>query len=435
MIDLSTIKHIHIVGVGGIGVSALARLMCIEGRRVTATDKSESRVTDELSRAGVVLRIGNWPEAAAEAELLVFSKAVPEDDPDRQAAREAKVKEISYAELLGLVSQSKRTIAITGTHGKTTTTAMLATIAQEAGLDPTAIIGSIVQDFGSNLLVGVGELLITEACEYQRSFLSLHPYIMVMLNVDLDHLDYYKDLPDIQSAFSKLTDQIVPGGVLIYDSRDSNQDPIVGHLLKTAASRDITLVDYSQIALPIQLKLYGNFNQHNAQAAIAVAGTLSIDEKTARMTLIHFSGTWRRQEFRGESKSGVKVYDDYGHNPTEVAAHISAARAHFENEKMVVIFQPHLFSRTKTFLSEFATSFVGADAVIVLPIYAARETNSYNVSHRDLAAKINDTGLEAHTANSFDEALQMVKHLLPNGGVAITQGAGDVHKVGELILA
>jgi len=434
MIDLTAVKHIHVVGAGGIGLSALARLMVHEGKRVTASDKTKSRITHELEQVGVEMHIGTWPEAAAESDLLVYSKAVPEDDLDRVAARTAKKDEVDYPQLLGMVSRHKKTIAITGTHGKTTTTAMLAQIAQEAGLDPTAVVGSIVQDFGSNLLVGSGDYLITEACEYKRSFLSLHPYVLAITNIDLDHLDYYKDIADIQSAFSKLTDQIVPGGTLVYDGRDENQVPVVAHLSKTDASREIVLVDYSNVLLPIELKLIGAFNQHNAQAAVAVAGALMIDDAVARMTLRHFSGTWRRQEFKGKTKTGIKVYDDYGHNPAEIRANVRAFREHVEHERIVVVFQPHLYSRTQVFLNEFAQSFGDADVVIVLPIYAAREENLQNISHETLAKALRLHHGEVYVANSFDEARQLAKKHLPEGGVLITQGAGDSFKVGEMLL-
>lgn len=432
MIDIDSLSRMHVVGIGGIGISAVARLLHLRGVVVTGSDRVAGRITGELEAAGMSIKIGHWPEAAKEADLVVYSKAVPEEDTDRVAAREAKVAEIPYSELLGLVSLSKRTIAITGTHGKTTTTAMIASIAQEAQLDPTAVIGSIVQDFGSNLLVGNGDYLITEADEYKRSFLALHPYCMVITNIDIDHLDYYKDLADIQSAFSTLTDQIVPGGVLVYDSRDVNQDPVVAHLRKTAASREITLVDWSLVSLPVELKLIGSFNQMNAQAAITVAGVLGVSDINARGTLKHFSGTWRRQEYRGETISGIRVYDDYGHNPTEIQANLCAMREAFKNEKIVCVFQPHLYSRTQKFLTELAHSFNAVDSVVVLPIYAAREKDMGIVSHKDLVARMDS---HAIAVDSFDEAVTQVKKLLPEGGIVVTQGAGDGNTVGDLILA
>ncbi|MDP3988851.1 MAG: UDP-N-acetylmuramate--L-alanine ligase [bacterium] len=434
MIDLTAIKHIHMVGVGGIGLSALARLMVHDGKKITGSDTADGRIVRELRAFGIEIQIGSWTEMAREADLLVYSKAVAKDDEDRVAARKEKVPEIEYPLLLGLVSQHKKTIAITGTHGKTTTTAMLACIAKEAGLDPTAIVGSIVQDFKSNLLVGGGDYLITEACEYRRSFLSLHPYVLVITNIDLDHLDYYKDMADIQSAFSKLTDQVVPGGVVVYDSRDPHQAPVIAHLLKTAASREISLVDYSTISLPVNLTLFGLFNQYNAQAALATAGAISIDEEAARMTLKHFSGTWRRQEFKGETRDHIKVYDDYGHNPTEIRANIAAFRTHFASERIVVVFQPHLYSRTHTFLHEFAQSFDDADVVIVLPIYAAREADTYETTQAMLVETMRLHHPLVQSASSFDEAWQLVKAALPDGSVVVTQGAGDGYIVGDMLL-
>ena len=432
MIELNDLKHVHMVGVGGIGLSALARLMAIRGFKVTGSDRVRRVVIDSLEEVGVEVHIGSWPEGLIGADLLVYSKAVPDDDAERVRARELGIAQMSYSELLGLVSRKRKTIAVTGTHGKTTTTAMIAHILRDMDIDPTAIVGSIVRDIGSNLVVGQGDYLVTEACEYKRSFLSLTPYILVITNIDVDHLDYFKDLADIQRAFCELTDRIVDGGVLVYDADDANQVLVVEHLKKTSEKRDISLLAVERE--PVTLKLFGSFNQRNAQAALRAVGVVGISDDDARRSLMRFSGTWRRQEHKGETLSGIVVYDDYGHNPTEVQANLRAMREHFPDKKLVAVFQPHLYSRTKAFFDEFVESFSDVDAVVVLPIYAAREENTVGVTSADMVSRMKEYGIEALWAESFDEAKQRVDELLPEGGVVVTQGAGDVHIVGELLI-
>jgi UDP-N-acetylmuramate--alanine ligase len=417
-------KKIHMVGIGGIGMSALAQLLASRGRVVSGSDRDESPTTALLRGKGVEVTIGHGTEIPAGTELVVYSDAVGADNAERQDAREKKVPQKSYFELLGDVSEGMRTIAVAGTHGKTTTTGMLAKILADAGENPTAIVGSIVRDFGSNFLAGRDDLFVVEACEYRDHLLELAPEILVITNIELDHTDFFPSLSALQNTFRAAAEKVPADGAIICNPNNSN----VAAVLRGAKAR---IIDYTQKAVG-ELQLMGEFNRENARAALATAQAAvpKLSQEAAVKSLSEFQGSWRRFEFKGETPSGALVYDDYAHHPTAVAKTIQGAREKFPGKRIVVAFHPHLFSRTKSFLKEFAEALSQADTAIIAPIYAAREANDPTVSNHILAEA---AGEKAIAFDSFDEIREtLLKE--KEGTLVITMGAGDIYKVAEQIV-
>lgn len=422
------------VGIGGIGMSALAQLLKHQGKTVSGSDREESPTTALLAEKGIQVWIGHDQcNILADTELLIYSDAVPADNKERVRAHEMKIKQTSYFEALGAVSASMRTIAVSGTHGKTTTTGMLASILKHAGKKPTAIVGSIVRDFGSNFLpssakatVGEAGLFVVEACEYRDHLLELSPEILVITNIELDHTDFFPSLSALQNTFRAAVERVPKNGVIVTVPSDPNIAPI---LSRTKAS----VVDYTKEKVP-KLSLIGEFNAMNARAAKAAskAALPEILESAIDEALTNFKGSWRRFEYKGETPNGALVYDDYAHHPTAVAKTIEAARERFPDKRIVVAFHPHLFSRTKSFLKEFAGALAKADHALIAPIYAARETPDPVVSHYAVAEAAKDLGGPVEALDSFD-AIRERLLVEKNDTLIITMGAGDIYKVAEQI--
>lgn len=430
--DFSKIKTVHFIGVGGIGTSAVARMFVLEGKKVSGSDMAESEVTGGLREAGATIVIGeDANNIPADCDLVIYTIAISKEHAELMEAKKRGIPVISYPEALGVISKDKYTIAIVGTHGKTTTTAMVAKILMDAGLDPTVIIGSFLFDTPvdircpqqacghlmststgrTNFVAGKSKYLVVEGCEYRRSFLNLHPKILVVTNIDADHLDYYKDLDDIKSAFAELAAKLPKDGVLIND--------------------------FAGIALPndFKLKIPGTHNLENAKAALAVAQILGISPSIALGALKDFSGTWRRFEYRGKAKNGALVYDDYGHHPTEIEATLQGAREAFPTQKIVVVFQPHLYSRTKDHLAAFGQCFARADAVILLPIYAAREKDQGDINSQMVVDKIKNNGKDAYFVETFASAAALAQKLSGTGDLILTLGAGETNKVADILVS
>ena len=344
-------------------------------------------------------------------------------------ARERGVPTLNYFEALGLASRGMRTIAVSGTHGKTTTAAMLTKILVEAGKSPTAIIGSLSRDFGSNFVAGTSDLFVVEACEYRRHFLSLSPSVLIVTNIDDDHLDYYGSLEGVTDAFGELMQKVGVDGFIVCDPSDPQ-------VKKALSGTSAQVVDYTIISTAdLSLQVPGEHNKKNAACALAVADILGVDAEVARKALSEFIGTWRRFEFKGKANGDVLVYDDYAHHPTEIRATLAATREKFPNANLTVVFHPHLFSRTKLLLEQFAGAFEGADKVVFAPIYAAREAFDPSVSSNLLAAKVAKRGIETLSLTGFDEIVHYLKGNTPAGGIVMTMGAGDIFKVGEALVA
>ncbi|MFA6445950.1 MAG: Mur ligase domain-containing protein, partial [Candidatus Paceibacterota bacterium] len=357
-------KSIYFIGIGGIGISAIARMMLLNGKRVSGSDRDETKVTEELRKAGATIFIGQKKEnIPADCDLIVYTVAIGEDNPEFAEAKRRGIKMLSYPETLNIISSQKYTIAVSGTHGKTTTTAMIAKVMIDNGLDPTVIVGSLIGD--TNFIMGKSRYLVVEADEYKKSFHNLEPSIMVITNIDEDHLDFYKDLADIQDSFLHLAKKIPKDGFLICNTKLPNLQSII----KSVGCR---VIDYGEIKLINKLLVPGEHNREDARAAVAVGQALGVDIKKADLAVSQFAGTWRRFEFKGKTKEGALVYDDYAHNPQKVKAALQGARELYPGKNIIVVFQPHLFSRTKLLLNEFAKSFGDADEVILTPIFPAR---------------------------------------------------------------
>lgn len=408
--NFKDIKKVYFIGIGGIGMSAVARMLLGEGKEVVGSDRAESLVTDELEKIGVkVFYKQEADNITPDIDLVIYTIAMTDDSPELVKARELGLECRTYPEMLGLISADKYTIAVAGTHGKTTTTAMIAGVMIEAKLDPTVIVGSLLKS-GTNFVAGKSKYLVVEACEYRRSFLNLHPTLAVVTNIDADHLDYYKDLDDIKNAFAQFL------------SQSENK-----------------IVDYQKYLAKVpELLVPGEHNRQNAAVALAVADFLQIDEEVAKQALSKFTGTWRRFEFKGETKNGALVYDDYAHHPTEIKASILGAREFMKKRslegKLIVVFQPHLYSRTKLLKDDFAEALALADKAILLPIYAAREPVDLEVNSELLAGLIRARGGAVDSAQNPLEASKMALEWAGKGDLLITMGAGDISQLAPNLL-
>jgi UDP-N-acetylmuramate--alanine ligase len=429
-------KKFHFIGIGGIGMSALAQMMAHDGDIVMGSDREASPVTELLEQRGIRVLIGQKSDnVPTDTEQVVYSDSVPESNPERVRAKELGVPSFSYFQMLGKVSEGKRTVAVAGTHGKTTTTGMLATILRDAGASPTAVVGSIVKDFGSNYLAGTSDLFVVEACEYRDHLLELSPYVLVLNNVEWDHTDYFPSLAALQETFRKAIEKVPADGAIVTNPNDPNIVP----LLAGAKAR---VVDYTKEPSHT-LRLPGEFNQNNARASAAAARVVlpTISGTTISESLAAFHGTWRRFEYKGKTKNGADVYDDYAHHPTAVRATLKVLREklrevtpHGVSGKIVVAFHPHLYSRTRDLLDEFAVAFADADQVYIAPIYPAREVDDGSISSEILAERIKATGTEAIALDSFD-SIERVLALVEADDTIITMGAGDIYKVADALIA
>ncbi len=420
-------KNIHFIGIGGIGVSAVARMMLAEGKNVSGSDISKSEITDELEKLGAKFKLGQSADMIPkDTDLIIYSPAVTVYDPNLLGEIKKKgIQALSYPESLHEISKDKFTIAVSGTHGKTTTTAMIAKVMIDAGLEPTVIVGSLLKEHKSNFIAGKGEYFVVEACEYRNSFLNILPTIALVTNIDNDHLDFFKDIADIQKSFTKFVKEVPADGYIICNPKDKKVEPI----LHNVEAKVVDSTGFKDSKL--KLKVPGVHNIRNAEMALAVAHILGIDKHKALKSLENFEGTWRRFEYKGETAEGVIIYDDYGHHPTEIKATLSGAREFFGNKKITVVFQPHLYSRTKLLLNDFSHAFKDADTVVLAPIYAAREAPDLAISSDILADKIGD---KATSLKNFAYIEKYLKFNLKTGDVLITMGAGDVYKTGESLL-
>ncbi|PIS43244.1 UDP-N-acetylmuramate--L-alanine ligase [Candidatus Kaiserbacteria bacterium CG08_land_8_20_14_0_20_50_21] len=420
-------KKAHLIGIGGVGMSALAQYFKDQEVIVTGSDRSESPVTELLEKRGIQVVIGQKAEnVPVDADIVVYSDAVQDNNLERVRARELGIPQLSYFAMLGKVSEGKKTIAIAGTHGKTTTTGMLAKILKDAGASPTAIVGSIVKDFGSNYLHGDSDFFVVEACEYRDHLLELTPQVLVITNLELDHTDWFPSLAAIQETFRKAIARVSESGVIVTNPHDASVAPLL-------ASAKAEVIDYTKEPEYV-LRLPGEFNQDNASAAAATALAVlpSISDATIAQSLATFHGTWRRFEYKGKSVNGADVYDDYAHHPTAVRETLHALRGRTKG-RIIVAFHPHLYSRTRDLLDEFATAFRDADKVFIAPIFAARETDDGTISNEMLAERIRAMGTNAIALDSFD-AIESALNEVGEGDIIMTMGAGDIYKVADSLV-
>ena len=430
-VDITTIKTIHFIGIGGIGMSALARFFLREKKRVQGSDRAVSQITEALESEGVVFFAEQVASnISVDIDMIVYTEAMSPEHEEMKEARALGVPMMNYFEALGLVANPYYLIAVAGTHGKTTTTAMLTDVLEEAGLDPTAVIGSLRGKTGSNFRGGKSQYAIVEACEYKRDFLHLKPDILVITNIEFEHVDYYKDLADVQDAFHTLAKSVPEEGFIIIDTAHGNSAAVLEGV-------KATIVDYrSYIDLLLPLRQPGLHNRLNAAAAAAVAAQLKIQPEVVATALEYFAGTWRRFEYKGDfvtESAKVPVYDDYAHHPTEIAATIAGVRELYPTKKLTVVFQSHTFSRTTELFTDFVGALSKADKVYMLPIYAAREENTSGVSSEQLAAALFKAGTQAECFLTHGALAEAVKKNVGTDDVVVVMGAGDITKVADLL--
>lgn len=448
-------RHVHLVGIGGAGLSAIARVLMGRGAEVSGSDLVLSAVAEALARDGVQVFVGHRAEQVSGADLVVASSAVPEGNVELQAAESAGIPVLNRARVLGELMDGREGVAVAGTHGKTTTTAMIASILWEGGLDPTFIVGGVVTGLDTNARAGTGPHFIVEADEYERTFLGLKPRIAVVTNVDLDHPDCYPTFEELREAFEAFVTLVPPEGLLVTcwdhpvarelgEKRAATGLPVVFYGLgKGAAWRadevrpnfaggsDFLALREGRVLGLVRLRVPGRHNVSNAVAALAVADYLGVPFPTVRSALTGFRGVARRFEMKGEAQS-VTVVDDYAHHPTEIEATLAAARERFPERPLWAVWQPHTYSRTKILLEEFAQAFEEADHVLVLPIYAARERDTLGIGSEDIVAQMEHPDVRLVT--SMEEAVVQLATEVEPHDVVLTLGAGDGYLVGEWLL-
>lgn len=419
-VDIDAVARVHFIGIGGIGMSALARHFLFEKKRVSGSDRELTEITKHLSSEGVQIMSPQVADNITDdIELVVYTEAMAADHEEMKAAKKHKIPMLSYFEALGLSMNPYYLIAVAGTHGKTTTTAMLTDIFEREEKDPTAVIGSLRATTGSNYRAGKSKYAIVEACEYKADFLSLKPEVLVVTNLEHEHVDFYKSLAAVQTAFKTLIAQMPENGVIVTNPKDPNITPIL-------AGVEQKVIDYTQYFDPtLELKQPGIHNRMNAAAALAVAVEEGIPKDLARESLVEFRGTWRRFEYKGEV-NGAPLYDDYAHHPTEIRATVAAAKELYPDKRLIAIFKPHTYSRTAEFFDEFAKSFAGVHEALFLPIYAAREENVSGVSSRELAVKALEFVPHTQYFESHDAVERYVREHVKADAVVIVMGAGDV---------
>jgi UDP-N-acetylmuramate--alanine ligase len=464
--SVSSLVAVHLLGIGGAGMSALARLFLARGVAVSGSDARASAVTSELEAAGATVSIGHLASQVPPGATLVVSTAVKPDNPELVHARELGLRVLHRSEALAALMAGRRAVAIAGTHGKTTTTGMTTVLLQRAGLDPSFAIGGELTEGGQAAHDGTGGMFVAEADESDGSFLLYRPEVAVVTNVEPDHLDHYGSAEAVEAAFEAFVDRVVDGGLVIACGSDAGARSIVERAAPTLAARgvqvhfygldescDVRIVGLEHPAegvrfglltehahlgsgdfAPVTLRVPGTHNALNAAAAWLVARWFGVDGATALAALTSFGGTRRRFELKGTA-GGVRVVDDYAHHPTEVEALMKAARPFAGSGRVVVVFQSHLFSRTRIFATEFAAALGLADEVIVLDVYPAREAPEPGVTGELIAARIPLPADRVVYRPVPAEAVAEAAARARPGDVVLTVGAGDVTALGPQILA
>jgi UDP-N-acetylmuramate--alanine ligase len=456
------LRRLHFVGAGGVGMSGLAEILLLATPlQISGCDQARSEITDHLEKLGARIRIGHDPSHVEDADLLVISSAVVESNPEVAAARARGIPVIRRAEMLGEIMRLKQGIAVAGTHGKTTTTSLTGMVLTEAGFDPTIVVGGRVHILGTNARLGKGDYLVAEADEYDRSFLALTPVVAVITNVEADHLDTYRDLPDILDAFATFANRVPFFGSIVLCADDAGARSLLPRIQKrvvtygAASGADAQLTAESIELRPggatatrfvvrdaqqgvlgeVGLRLPGLHNVANALAAVAVGRELLIPFDTIARGLESFTGVVRRFENKGE-RGGVLVVDDYAHHPTEIAATLAAARQVYPERRLVALFQPHLFSRTRDFQGEFGRSLAAADLAVVMDVYPSREAPLPGVTGELVADAARKAGARSVTyVAEKKEVVDALERALCPGDVLLTLGAGDVVRFGEEFLS
>ncbi len=454
-IDFNNPVHVHFIGIGGISMSGLASILLSEGFTVSGSDNKESELTEQLRNEGATIYIGQrYENITADIDLVVYTAAIRMDNPEFGSAMEHNLPMLTRAELLGqLMRNYDCSIAISGTHGKTTTSSMASEILLSMDTDPTLSIGGMLKAIGGNIRIGHSDYFLTEACEYTNSFLSFFPRYGVILNIEADHLDFFKDLADIRNSFHKFALLLPENGALIINGEIDNLSEITADVkcpIRTfglSDSFDYYATDITYDAsghpsytlhtpggntYPVILNVMGIHNVYNSLAALALADTLSFAMEPSLDAVDKCTGADRRFQIKGKI-GDITIVDDYAHHPTEIKATLTAAEK-FPHNHLWVVFQPHTYSRTKALMSDFADALSMAEHVVLADIYAARETDTLGISSEDLMKEIVKRGTDCHYFHSFSEIEIFLLQNCNPGDVLITMGAGDVLRVGEELL-
>ncbi len=438
--NFGDIKNVHFVGIGGIGMSGIAEILSHAGVSVSGCDAKRSAATDLLKRRGVSVEIGHDPAHLEGMDLVIVTAAVKGEHPEIEAARRRGIRILKRAEVLGAIVDAKRAVGVSGTHGKTTTSAMISVVLQEAGLDPTVLVGGMVRNFETNAKSGTGDVLVVEADEYARTFHHLHPEVAVVTNIEPDHLEYYGSFDAIREAFRIFLTNVKHGGLIVGCVDDPEVAKVlppnaVRYGLSEAATLRATNLQFHERGTSFEVpnlgffKLFvpGEHNVRNALAAIAVARYFEIPYETIAAALAKYLGVDRRFQILGEYLGAI-IVDDYAHHPTEIRATLNAARSGYPDRRIVAVFQPHLYSRTRDFAREFGEALRVADVPIVTPIYAAREEPIDGLSARIIADSV--PGVEFLDRSNAQIVNEMRRRLRPRD-IFIAMGAGDVHEIAE----
>ena len=454
-IDFRHPVHVHFIGIGGISMSGLARILIERGFTVSGSDMKASPLTGQLEDQGAQVFIGQKAENIHDGiDLVVYSAAIHEDNPEFAETLKHGIPILSRADLLGQIMDNfLRTIAVAGTHGKTTTTSMLTHILLQCDMDPTVSIGGILDRIGGNIRIGRSDVFLTEACEYTNSFLSLYPFYSIILNVEEDHMDFFKDLDDIINSFRTFAFQTDPSGLVIINGDMPHTDAVLegvqaAHITfglskdNDYSAEDVvfdekgnvsySLIEHGQKAGTIRLKVKGIHNVTNSLAAIACTRAMGLPLDMISSGLLSFGGTHRRFEFKGKI-GDVTVIDDYAHHPTEIEATLRAA-SEISHDDLWVVFQPHTYTRTRAFLPQFARALSSADHVILADIFAAREPDTGLVSSGDLAEIISQAGTDTSYFHTFEEIEDYLLSRIGGKDLVLTVGAGDIVELGEELL-
>jgi len=453
--DLKKYKHIHLIGIGGISMSAIAETLYNWGHIVTGSDLSRSDITDKLISHGIKTTIGNDLENSKTADLIIYSAAIKDDDPEIILAKDNSIPLIGRGEFVGFLTKLyKESICISGTHGKTSTTSMISICFINAEKDPSIEVGAILNNINGNYRIGNSDYLILESCEYMGSFLKLHPKTEIVLNIDNDHLDYFKTFDNVVKTFQEFVLLLDEDGMLVVNADDENCLNLQNITKSKSITYGIDNTDADFVAKNIvfddngftifdvykngefyhniHLSVAGRHNVSNALACIATCDSYNINKNIISESLKSFTGAGRRLEYKG-SFNNVSVFDDYGHHPTEIFATATAIKNKKYN-KSWVIFQPHTYSRTKNHLEEFSKSLLEFDNIIVTDIYAAREKNTLNISSKDLVDKINSFKNCAIYISDFNEISKYIKKNARPDDLVLTLGAGTVTDIGPMLL-
>lgn len=450
-------KNIHMIGIGGVSMSGIAVILKNWGFNVTGSDANESESVQLLRKKGINVVIGHDIKSVASSDVVIYSAAVKQTDPEIVESHKLNIPTIERADFLGEITRCyKDTICVSGTHGKTTTTSMVSLCFMDALKDPSIQVGAMLKNLEGNYRVGNSEHFIIEACEYVESFLKFSPKAEIILNIDNDHLDYFKNFDNIKNAFIKYVKLLPEDGLLVINGDDKNcldlsqhtKAKVVTYGIKNETADfvgknivfdndgfpEFDIFYRGEFFMRLKLSVPGMHNVLNSLSCVALCTEYGIERKDIQDALIKFTGAHRRFEFKGKINNEISVYDDYAHHPTEIKATYNSLKNKKYNQSWV-IFQPHTYSRTKLLLNDFADALKDFDHIVILDIYAARETNTYNISSEDLVNKIKSLGKDAIYIPDFDNCTNYIKDNVKKDDIIITLGAGTVTQIGHLLIS